>query len=156
MSWLNNNNTCPMCRQVIEKNKLSFIIDNKEEKKERTKHDIIKELITYNPKNKFIIFSEWNQSFLEIRKTLESINIDYIEICGTTQTRENKLEKFREGKINVAFLNSKMDSAGINMQETTDIILYHSMSDETRQQIIGRANRIGRIKPLTVHHLVLE
>jgi len=40
------------------------------------------------------------------------------------------------------------------MQETTDIILYHSMDEHTRQQILGRANRIGRKTSLQVHHLI--
>ena len=44
--------------------------------------------------------------------------------------------------------------AGINLQEATDIIMYHSISSEHRRQIIGRANRIGRTCELTVHNLV--
>jgi len=42
------------------------------------------------------------------------------------------------------------------LQEATDIILYHEMSKNTQNQIIGRANRIGRLVSLNVHHLELD
>ena len=50
--------------------------------------------------------------------------------------------------------NSKFNSAGINLTETTDIILYHEMTISTQNQIIGRAQRIGRKDPLHIHHLI--
>ena len=64
------------------------------------------------------------------------------------------LRKFKEGKIKVIFLNSKNNGAGINLQEATDIILYHRMNDSFQKQIIGRVNRIGKDNELIVHHLI--
>ena len=80
-------------------------------------------------------------------------NIKFVEIKGSIKARENNLEKFKTGKINVIFLNSNYNGAGINLTEATDIILYHEMDSGTQNQILGRANRIGRIQPLSVHHL---
>ena len=54
------------------------------------------------------------------------------------------------------FLNSRFNGAGINLQEASDIILYHEMDSSTQQQIIGRANRIGRTKQLNVHHILVD
>ena len=54
------------------------------------------------------------------------------------------------------FLNSNFNGAGINLQEATDIILYHEMPLNVQNQIIGRANRIGRTEALNVHHLQVE
>jgi SNF2 family DNA or RNA helicase len=68
--------------------------------------------------------------------------------------RKKQLEKFQNGDATVAFLNSRTDSSGINMQETTDIILYHKMDENITKQIIGRANRIGRKNSLRVHYLL--
>jgi hypothetical protein len=36
----------------------------------------------------------------------------------------------------------------------TDIILYHEMPSDIREQVVGRALRIGREEDLTVHNLV--
>ena len=51
------------------------------------------------------------------------------------------------------FLNTQNNASGVNLQESTDIILYHEMSENTMQQVVGRALRLGRNIPLSVHHL---
>ena len=79
--------------------------------------------------------------------------LKYIEIKGHITTRTKNINKFKTGDINVLFLNSKNNGAGINLQQATDIILYHQMSNDTTKQILGRANRIGREKELNVHYL---
>jgi SNF2 family DNA or RNA helicase len=76
-----------------------------------------------------------------------------VEIKGHVKTIEKNLEYYRSGIIKVLFLNSNTSAAGINLQGTTDIILYHQMSTNNENQIIGRANRIGRDIDLDVHHL---
>ena len=51
-----------------------------------------------------------------------------------------------------------MDSShygmGLNLQMTTHIIIYHRMTKELEQQIIGRGHRLGRTKPLSVVYLI--
>lgn len=164
-SWLESNNSCPMCRQHIDNSKLTYLklqeikeVKEKEDEKrieKPHKQDLVLDIIQKSEKtSRFIIYSEYNETFQIIKETLNKAKISFIEIKGSSQARDSKLTKFRDGKVKVAFLNSRTDSAGINMQETTDIILYHSMSEAMTQQIIGRANRIGRNQPLTVHHLI--
>ena len=70
--------------------------------------------------------------------------------------RTTIINNYKNGNINVIFLTSTQDSAGINLQETTDIILYHQMSSSTKNQIIARAERIGRTKELNVHQLLVH
>jgi SNF2 family DNA or RNA helicase len=84
---------------------------------------------------------------------LNENHIKFVEIKGSIKTREKNLELFRTGKTNVIFLNSNYNGAGINLTEATDIILFHEMNSYTENQIVGRANRIGRSHPLSVHHL---
>ena len=72
---------------------------------------------------------------------------------GSTKTIQKNIDMFKTGKLQVIFLNSNFNGAGINLQETTDMILYHKMPQSTYRQIIGRAERIGRKESLRVHHL---
>ena len=51
-------------------------------------------------------------------------------------------------------LNAKYYGAGLNLQITNDIIIYHRFDKETEEQIIGRANRYGRTEPLSVYYLL--
>jgi SNF2 family DNA or RNA helicase len=160
LTWLTTKGSCPLCRKVVLKNELIYIeknnncVEHQESKKNKTKEETIINLIQQNSNGKFIVFSDWDESFDTIREILKTNNIPFVEIKGSVDTRTSNIEKFRNGKVNVVFLNSKTDSSGINMQETTDIILYHSMNEGTTKQIIGRANRIGRKIPLHVHYLI--
>jgi SNF2 family DNA or RNA helicase len=68
-------------------------------------------------------------------------------------SREKVISDFKEKSLNVLFLNSHESGAGLNLQEATDIIMFHSMSEPMFTQVRGRAYRIGRTLPLTIHHL---
>ena len=51
-------------------------------------------------------------------------------------------------------MNVRQQGAGINLQTADHCILLH-ISDR-KEQIIGRAQRYGRIKPLNIHYLSYE
>lgn len=161
LTWLTNRGTCPMCRRVVNKADLTHIVEKnsvsvQEKKTEKipTKNEKIIEIIKGKKDGRFIIFSDWNETFSSITDILQENNIQFSEVKGTHKVRLKALERFNNGKIPVLFLNSKYNGAGINLQGTTDIIMYHEMSEGTETQVIGRANRIGRKKSLEVHHLL--
>jgi hypothetical protein len=171
MKWLETSkNTCPMCRSVIKASELVYVSkenDQEDEKKEdrtvkKTKQkqetvlDIVSEGLNETPKKKFLIFSMYDESFSIIRRELEENKIDYVEISGSKATRDSKIKKFKEDKVNVVFLNSRFNGAGINLEMATDIILYHEMPQSIRDQVVGRALRVGRECDLTIHNLVYE
>lgn len=177
MKWLESKKTCPMCRTLIVAKDMIYVnkgvdeenkkCDEKEEKrdnsleimrrpkqKQETVRDIIIEGLRQN--KRFLIFSMYDESFYIIRRELAEHRIDFVEICGTKAMRDSKIKKFKEGKVNVVFLNSKFNGAGINLEMATDIILYHEMPPSIREQVIGRALRIGRKDMLTVHNLIFS
>lgn len=161
LTWLLQKNNCPMCRRDIKNDELVYITTDKENKekpideiKTMTKEETIIDIISKKKDGHFIIFSDWNETFEVIRNVLKENKIKFVEVKGSVKTRNRALKKYREGKVNVVFLNSKYNGSGINMQETTDIVMYHQMGEQTKTQILGRANRIGRKVPLQVHHLI--
>jgi hypothetical protein len=162
LTWIKNKPTCPLCRHKIKSNELIYInknevkIDTIHEPQIKTKINTVIDLIKSKPDNKFIIFSAYDETFYPIRSTLTLNNIQFIELQGAVSTRVRNLEKFKTGNIQVIFLNSNNNGSGINLQEVTDIIIYHEMSVDVKTQLLGRANRIGRNIPLNVHHLVLK
>ena len=100
-----------------------------------------------------MIFSDYDVSFYSISCALTENGIKYALIKGAIGTIEKQLDEYRHGSTDVLFLNSRYNSSGINLVETTDIILIHDIDDTKKSQIIGRANRLGRKIPLTVHLL---
>jgi hypothetical protein len=164
LKWLEHNNSCPLCRNSIISKELIYINTDKsdtsskpkkEKNKLKTKIGTTISLIKTNPTGKFIIFSAWDETFSVIRECLNNNDISFIEVKGGVGERKKNINSFKDGNTRVIFLNSRFNGSGINLQESTDIIVYHEMSSSTIDQIIGRANRIGRMESLNVHHLVI-
>lgn len=162
LTWLKENSNCPLCRRTIRTNMIHYIREDDpiSEKREspypmnKTKTETIIEIINKDPSKKYIIFSNFDETFTVIRESLFHHNIQFTEIYGNCQTRTKHIENFKKGEIQVLFMNSYQNGAGINLQIADSIILYHKMSEDIEIQIIGRAYRVGREKPLTVHHLI--
>ena len=164
---LENNSTssCPICRSNIDGVKSLVFIDTnniintdiKPSRKERLptkQQELINIINRLDNDSKIIVYSTWDESFTVIRKVLEQNNISYSEVKGNIPSRIKILDAFKTGKIKVIFLNSNHSGSGLNLQETTDVIIYHNSPDDNMiTQAIGRANRIGRKFPLTCHIL---
>lgn len=163
LKWLQQANKCPLCRTKVDITELiyfsvdisdtSFTELTRYEKKQYTQLECVANIIDKSQYKKFLIFSAYDASFKPICKLLKENDISFTEVKGTHITRQKSIDRFKNGDVQVIFLNSNFNGAGINLQEATDIILYHEMSPSTENQIIGRANRIGRTTPLHVHHL---
>lgn len=158
MTWLKGNNFCPMCRTLIRPENLIYInTSNTSIEYPRippTKCEKLVDIITENRKGKFIIFSAFLDTINNIRNILTDSCIEFIEIKGRASTRERQIETFRNGDVNVLFLNSREKYTGIDLEFVSDIIIYHDMSNNIKSQIISRAVRIGRTIPLTMHFLI--
>ena len=74
-------------------------------------------------------------------------------LIGTTSHINKVKNQFTKGTIRVLYMNARHVGAGLNLEATTDIVLYHKMDGELERQVIGRAVRFDRSLPLTVTHL---
>ena len=54
----------------------------------------------------------------------------------------------------VLLADSSMYGCGMNFENTTDIIFIHKINPEMEKQVIGRAQRPGRVGVLNIHRLV--
>ena len=162
MNWLNQRHNCPNCRDPIEdETRLIHLTSNTDEvhacrEREPTKCETIVNILKENKDGKFIIFSSEDATFELIRRAFVEENIKCKEIKGRAESRNKTIAEFKEGKLQVIFLNSNNNGSGLNLQECTDIILYHTMIEGVKTQIIGRANRIGRQIPLRIHQLTTQ
>jgi SNF2 family DNA or RNA helicase len=168
LTWLQRKNSCPACRIRVNPSDLIYVesrdidnddsaVENKYEKEIRmTKVQKVVDIIRKNKDGKFLVFSEYDSTFYPICDALREHKIGFIEIKGCVKNREKMLDLFKSGKIPVLFLNSTFNGAGLNLTESTDIILCHQMTESQETQIIGRANRIGRTQKLFVHHLLVN
>jgi len=175
--YLTSTNTpkCPMCRTSITKESLLIVSSNDEEEcKTDTEEEknIIKEhifedndkpenleyiLSNIDNESKIIIFTEHDGTYNTILSTLNKLNIECKQIKGNSFSINKTLEWYKEiGNPKILFLNANYCGAGVNLEMTTDLIIYHKMDKSLETQVIGRAQRPGRISPLNVYYLLYE
>ena len=153
---------CDQKNQYHQFRKMRFIKRrNKNEKsKDRTSkiqrfEQILHETMT--PQSKYIVFSDFYNTFRFIKEVLEKLQIKYIELDGGNQISIDKsVKEYREGQSQILLSNSTFFGCGLNMEFTTNIIFMHKMEKGTEKQVIGRAQRPGRMSPLHIHYLFYE
>lgn len=157
-----NNNTCPLCRTKINMKNVTAIstdvletndIDNV---KLPTKLENLIKIINDNPGGRFLVFSEFDNSFNNIEIELKKNNISFSKLSGSSGRVTNIIKDFSQNQIQVLLLNAKNYGSGLNLQMTTHIILFHRMSNDLEKQIIGRGQRLGRTTRLSVNYLCYE
>lgn len=177
--WLSGNGghvqnlSCPFCRAKISTSNL-IVIDNDAAKKaagdkkaledELDKFETLKKILEERIKDKsapmkVLIFSEYYRAFDKMTDVLESIGIRYSKVLGTTNTVNKKIREYKnEGPdgIDCLLLNAEYCASGLNLENTTDIIITHKMTNEKMTQIIGRGQRPGRVGQLNVWKLFYE
>jgi hypothetical protein len=158
--------TCPLCRSNISASGLRSlatepITQGQEENTSASvepqllkKTDQLLELIRQKPNGKFLVFSRYDNPFLQITHEIESLNINVKEVKGNKDVIASTLKSFQNGSTKVLLLNSMQAGAGMNITAATDVILLHAMTHEEEKQILGRAYRLGRTEPLSVVRLL--
>jgi hypothetical protein len=121
--------------------------------------DRIFELNNDNSIKKYLIFTEYETTLnTKITSILEKWNLKYDRIRGSSATINKQLEKYKSsnGETNVLLVNSKFFGSGMNLENTTDIIIMHKMQSDIEMQAIGRAQRFGRVGELRVWKLYYQ
>jgi SNF2 family DNA or RNA helicase len=119
----------------------------------KEKIDVLMEIVS--KKNaKILIFADFQKTFDKIKYKLEHEKISYDILKGSEKTMENIINNFKQGKTKILMLNATNFGAGLNLQEATDVIIYHRFTKETEEQVIGRAQRLGRKDTLNVYYLI--
>jgi hypothetical protein len=155
---------CPFCREKFTMDKVHVIMENTKKKnnkdnnnkslKEITKMDALIKLIKDKPNGKFLLFSNYDQTFDNLNQRLNEENIVFSKVMGSGAVVNKIIDRFTKGEIRVLMLNAINYGSGLNLQMASDIIIYHQLSLELETQVIGRAQRIGRTEPLNVYYLI--
>jgi len=164
---LSRESRCPMCKTPCTTKDLHINVDNvdnvniKTEKCENTlksKSDTLLNLIkNKTDESRFLVFSEYSNSFNEIMYKLDTNNIKCSELKGCLASQQKTIGKFVKGCVQVLLLDAGHFGAGLDLHMTTDVIIYHKFrNDDLRKQVIGRAQRLGRTKSLKVSYLKFD
>jgi SNF2 family DNA or RNA helicase len=156
---LRRTTVCPLCRELIPSIQTIQVIGDHSDSLEPvpqmlTKQEQFRKFLQNTPECKTLLFSIYDATFDGIGTMLEADGVTFATLGGSHTRIAKLLRQFAEGKYRVLFLNASNMGAGLNIISATHVVLYHKMSVETKNQIIGRAVRMGRTEPLTVMHLL--
>jgi SNF2-related domain/Helicase conserved C-terminal domain len=171
-AWLNTKTqvtpSCPVCREspvdylrvcetddVVEEEQSSDL--NPETNNKKSKIEAFKELLEEQLGSKIIIMSNYRSVFNTVVNVLREQDIEYVELDGgNIQNIDKDVQKYRNGNARVLMTNSSLYGCGMNLENTTDIVVMHKLTTAMTEQIIGRAQRPGRNSVLKVWHMFHE
>jgi SNF2 family DNA or RNA helicase len=172
--WLSRYNSCPLCKNTLTPNNM-FVVSEKEGQmysygetdmemdvpnqihETNDKFKNLKNLLSKlenNVDSQILIFSAYDNSFFQVALTLQGLNIKYAHLKGNNHHIKNTVDAYKQGKIKVLLVNTVYYGSGLNLENTTDIIMFHKFNTECEKQVIGRAQRYGRTSNLKIWYLL--
>lgn len=172
--WLGTKAICPYCKARLTTNDLLIWSDEKPENAveeiktyatiggimdfstSHNKLENLEVLLRAKRDGKILIFSCSDTSFSKLTPILDNQHIKYEYLKGNGSHVNNVMEKYKTGNINVLLVNVRYYGSGFNMENTTDVIMFHKFDTEIEKQVVGRAQRFGRTSELNVWYLMYE
>ena len=108
------------------------------------------------PGAKFLVFSSYDNSFDEIVRVLDALGVRHRFLKGNHYAISGIEHAYRDGDLDALLVNTRHRGCGLNLENTTDVIMMHRFDADVQHQVIGRAQRCGRSSPLRIWHLLHE
>ncbi len=156
--WLRKKPSCPLCKSSMLMDRDVFVVKDEsmlpnEEEDEPTKLQYLDKILgEATNDSRILIFSEYDSSFTEIENLLRKHAMKYSRLKGNGINRS--VDEYRNGNLQVLLVNSTAYGSGLNLENTTDVVLFHKMDNDIESQVIGRAQRPGRTTQLKAWYLL--
>lgn len=171
--WMTQQLKCPMCKSDIHSDTLYVVApeeanasssqtpvelpsmeDVHDQHDKYTNLEIV--LRKRAPGSKILIFSNYDSSFTQIYDILRKLRIQYEHLKGNASQINATLQRYKQGSVDVLMINTRFYGSGLNLENTTDVMMFHKFDTEIEKQVIGRAHRMGRTDPLRVWYFLHE
>ena len=164
----NETKKCPNCTSCFKIDNIKVINDDCDSKINKKitenfkleKMDVMLNIINNTNNGSILIFANFDETLNKIEIKFKELNIDYGKLDHDYSNKngvdiiKNYIDKYNNKECNILLLNAKYYGAGLNLQITTDIIIYHRFDKKIEEQIKGRGQRIGRYIPLNIYYLL--
>jgi len=119
-------------------------IDTKNNNKLKELSDIVKEICIENER-KLVVFTRFTESADQIARMLETMNVKYSRLDGSTKDRKLEIDRFQEGENQVFICQIDSGAYGITLHAASTVVYYeNTFSLERRKQSEDRIHRIGQ------------
>jgi hypothetical protein len=104
-----------------------------------------------DPASKWLFFNDNASTLIDCQALLSEIGIRAEMMDGGNEVAIAKtIAGYKDGDIQVLLLNSRMEGAGMNLENTTHLLFMHATDPRLVDQVTGRAQRYGRTRPLHI------
>ena len=138
--------------EPININKSLLVIENLDIEDYR-KIKYLSSYISQKPTTSFLIFTNNNHIQRCINDEFNKRNMVFSDIKGNHNIINSRVRRFENKQIQTLLLNAQFFGYGLNLPTTDEIVILNALDFETEKQVIGRANRYGRAKPLKVIYI---
>jgi SNF2 family DNA or RNA helicase len=127
--------------------------------KESAKLDLLMEMLPEQLEEgrRILVFSQFTKMIALIEIELKAHKIEYSKLTGQTRKRDEAIERFKSGEVDVFLISLKAGGVGLNLTEADTVIIYDPWwNPAVETQAADRAHRIGQDKPVFVYKLMTE
>lgn len=104
-----------------------------------------------------LVFSQFTKMLAVIEKQLKAKKIGYTKLTGQTRKRDEAIEQFKNGSVDVFLISLKAGGVGLNLTEADTVIIYDPWwNPAVESQAADRVYRIGQDKAVFVYKLITE
>jgi len=105
--------------------------------------------------SRVLLFSQFTSMLALIESELQTRQIGYVKLTGSTQDRRTPVEQFQSGQVPVFLISLKAGGAGLNLTAADTVIHFDPWwNPAVEAQASDRAYRIGQDKPVFVYKLI--
>ncbi|GAB4260190.1 MAG: DEAD/DEAH box helicase [Methylomicrobium sp.] len=127
--------------------------------KQSAKLDLLMELLPelLEEGRRILVFSQFTKMIALIEPELKARKIAYSKLTGQTKNRDEAIQAFTGGSVDVFLISLKAGGVGLNLTEADTVIIYDPWwNPAVENQAADRAYRIGQDKPVFVYKLITE
>lgn len=127
--------------------------------KQSAKLDMLMEMLPemLEEGRRILIFSQFTKMLSIIEKSLKKASISYTKLTGSTKKRDEVIDRFCNGEVNVFLISLKAGGVGLNLTQADTVIHYDPWwNPAVENQATDRAHRIGQEKAVFVYKLIIE
>lgn len=106
--------------------------------------------------NKIIIYSQFRGVSNHIKSIIVDNDTKYLQLDGgNIKDLDDILDKFRnDATVKILLIDNTSFGVGLNIEYATDIIFFNYIEPNVKEQLIGRAQRLGRTCKLNIWDLL--
>ena len=117
--------------------------------------DLVDELLEEG--RKILVFSQFTSMLSILEENIKKRDITYTKLTGSTKNREEVIDEFKSGNVDIFLISLKAGGVGLNLIEADTVIHYDPWwNPAVENQATDRAYRIGQTKAVFVYKLIVE